>query len=119
MRDIFVLLNDVIMRAIQYTNQARKNILSLLYSTCTNDLVICSKQASILEAFVLAFFIEFNRLFIADSPFINALQKNLILKIKVYLNAKKNLYNGILVENRNGIVAFFNTNIKINLSRYL
>lgn len=63
------------MRAIQYTSKARQNISSLFYSTCTNDLFI--KQSHNIEFFIVAFFIEFNRLFIADSLVMKVIKKNL------------------------------------------
>jgi hypothetical protein len=36
------------MRAIEYMKKLITNILRLIYSTCTNDLVIHSKQSSVI-----------------------------------------------------------------------
>lgn len=97
------------MKAIYYTKKAGTNIVRLIYAACTNDLIVNSKLASIIEDFLLAFCIEFNRLFIADSLLMNALQKHLIVKMKEYWNSKNNLYNIILTENKNTVLEFFNT----------
>ena len=98
----------MIMKAIEYTNKLGTNILRLIYSTCTNDLVIQSKQASVIEDFLFAFCIEFNRIFIADSLLMNLLEKHLIVKTKVYLNNTKTLCKNNLVMNKNVVADFFN-----------
>ena len=58
MLSIFVISNRIIMKVIQYTKQIIKKSILLFYSTCTNDLIIYSKQASNIELFILAFFIR-------------------------------------------------------------
>jgi hypothetical protein len=72
------------MKVIQYTKQIIKKSILLFYSTCTNDLIIYSKQASNIELFILAFFIECNRLFIADSVAMNTLQKHYYNRVQAY-----------------------------------
>ncbi|MBE0391824.1 hypothetical protein [Flavobacterium sp. PL002] len=79
------------MKVIQYTKQIIKKSIHLIYSTCMNDLIIYSKQASNIELFVLAFFIECNRLFIADSILMNVLQKQVLVKLSNYWNINSNL----------------------------
>lgn len=96
------------MRALQYTSKARKNISNLLYSTCANDLFI--KQSNNIEFFVIAFFIEFHHLFIADSLLMNALQKHCIDKTKLFLSSKMDVYNVIVAENKNTFLEVFDTN---------
>jgi hypothetical protein len=64
------------MRAIEHTKKMSNKMIHLFYSTCTNDLVVNSKQASNIEVFILAFFIECNRQFIADSLFMDILKKH-------------------------------------------
>jgi len=65
------------MRAIEHTKTISKKIIHLIYSTCTNDLIVYSKQASNIEIFILAFLIECNRHFIADSLLMNVFKKYL------------------------------------------
>lgn len=72
---IFVISNDRIMRAIEKTKEISKKMIHLFYATCTNELIVYSKQASNIEIFILAFFIECNRLFIADSFFMDVFKK--------------------------------------------
>lgn len=98
------------MKAILYTKKVSTNILRLIYSTCTNDLVINSKQASVIEDFFFAFCIEFNRLFIADSLLMNVLQKHCIVKAKVCLHTTKSNFRENFIEDKNAFVDFFNTN---------
>lgn len=101
---------NVIMKAIQYTKKVSTNILRLIYSTCTNDLVINSKQASVIEDFFLAFCIEFNRLFIADSLLMNVLQKHCIVKAKIYIDHTKSICRDNFLEDRNAFLEFFGSN---------
>jgi hypothetical protein len=77
MLSIFVISNDTIMGAIEYIKKICKGIIQLFYATCTNDLILYSKQASNIEIFILAFFIECNRHFIADSLFMDVFKKYL------------------------------------------
>lgn len=98
------------MRAIQYTKKVITNILSLIYSTCTNDLVINSKQASVIEDFFFAFCIEFNRLFIADSLLMNLLKKHCMVKAKVCFDNTKSIFRNNYLEDKNAIIDFFSTN---------
>ena len=100
------------MRAIEYTNKVSTNILHLLYSTCTNDLVIHSKQASIIEDFLFAFCIEFNRLFIADSLLMNVLKTKIIAKMKMNFNQATKLFKNNDIEIKETIRAFFNDDNK-------
>ena len=100
------------MKAIEYTNKVSRNILHLLYSTCTNDLVIQSKQASIIEDFLFAFCIEFNRLFIADSLLINVLKKQLIAKMKMNFTEAITLCKNNIIENTSVVLEFFNADTK-------
>lgn len=72
---IFVISNDRIMSAIEKTKELSKKMIRLFYATCTNELIVYSKQASNIEIFILAFFIECNRLFIADSFFMDVFKK--------------------------------------------
>lgn len=97
------------MRAIEYTSKVSTNILHLLYSTFTNDLVINSKQACIIEDFLFAFCIEFNRLYIADSILIKKLKKHLVEKTNMHLNACMRLYKSNFVETKNTVLEFFNS----------
>ncbi|MEZ7499042.1 hypothetical protein QO200_09835 [Flavobacterium sp. Arc3] len=96
------------MKAIQHTKKIIKNSIHLFYSICTNDLIVYSKQASNIEIFVLAFFIECNRLFIADSVFMNAVQKHLLVKIRTFLASNNNIQSSILVEIKNATFEMFN-----------
>ena len=98
------------MKAIQYTTKVSTNILRLFYSTCTNDLVINSKQASVIEDFLLAFCIEFNRLFIADSLVMNLLQKHFIAKAKMCIDNTKQVFKDNFIEDRNAVLEFFSAN---------
>ncbi|MEZ7507105.1 hypothetical protein [Flavobacterium sp. Arc2] len=102
------------MKAIQHTKKIGKNSIHLFYSICTNDLIVYSKQASNIEIFVLAFFIECNRLFIADSVFMNAVQKHLLVKIRTFVASKNNTQNSILVEIKNATFDMFNGTRLIN-----
>ncbi|WP_141672818.1 hypothetical protein [Flavobacterium crassostreae] len=72
------------MKAIEHTKQIFKKIIHLIYATCTNDIIVYSKQASNIELFIVAFFVECNRLFIADSIAMNAVQKHYFNKIQAY-----------------------------------
>ncbi|WP_367755553.1 hypothetical protein [Flavobacterium sp. WC2430] len=63
------------MSAIEKTKELSKKMIRLFYATCTNELIVYSKQASNIEIFILAFFIECNRLFIADSFFMDVFKK--------------------------------------------
>ena len=96
------------MRAIEYTNKVSTNILHLLYSTCTNDLVIHSKQASIIEDFLFAFCIEFNRLFIADSLLMNVLKTKVIAKMKMNINQGITFCKNTDLEIKDTVSEFFN-----------
>lgn len=98
------------MKAIQYTSKVSKIILRLFYCTCTNDLIVNSKRTCGVDDFLLAFCIEFNRFFIADSLLMNRLQQHLIVKAKVYLETKKSFCNAILTENKNAFLEFFTAN---------
>ncbi|NRT14100.1 uncharacterized protein with PQ loop repeat [Flavobacterium sp. 28A] len=89
------------MKVIQYTKQIIKKSIHLIYSTCMNDLIIYSKQASNIELFVLAFFIECNRLFIADSILMNVLQKQVLVKLSNYWNRNSKLANANWIEVKN------------------
>lgn len=81
------------MKAIINSKKISTNIVCLIYSTCTNDLVIQAKQASVIESFFIAFCIEFNRIFIADSIAINVLQKHCFIKAKNYFVTTKNKFS--------------------------
>lgn len=72
---IFVISNDTIMRAIEQIKKISKKIIHLFYATCTNELIVYSKQASNIEIFILAFFIECNRQFITDGFFMEVFKK--------------------------------------------
>lgn len=63
------------MRVIEHTKKISNKVIQLFYCTCTNDLIVNSKQASNIEVFILAFFIEFNRQFFADGLFMNIFKK--------------------------------------------
>ncbi len=86
------------------------NILNLFYSTCTNEMFINSRPTNILEDFIFAFFIEFNRLFIADSLVVNKLQKHIIEKTKQFINSKMNVCNVIVTQIRDMFLEVFETN---------
>jgi hypothetical protein len=90
-QSIFVISNNTVMKAIEHTKHIAKNIIHLVYSTCTNDLIVYSKQASNIELFILAFFIECNRLFIADSIAMNTLQKYYFKRMQAYVTIKNNI----------------------------
>lgn len=90
-QSIFVISNDTVMKAIEHTKQIIKKSIHLIYATCTNDLIIYSKQASNIELFILAFFIECNRLFIADSVAMNVLQKYYYSKMQAYATIKNTI----------------------------
>lgn len=98
------------MRTIEYTRKASSNIIKLFYCTCTNDVFVNSKQASLLENFFIAFLIEFNQLFIADSLLVNKLQSHLILKTKNYFVVNKEVCANIWMDYKNAIVEHFNFN---------
>lgn len=63
------------MGAIEHTKKISKKMIHLFYATCTNELIIYSKQASNIEIFILAFIIEINRHFIAEGFFMNLFKK--------------------------------------------
>ena len=96
------------MKAIEYTNKVSTNILHLLYSTCTNDLVINSKQASIIEDFLFAFCIEFNRLFIADSLLMNVLKTKVIARMKMNRIQVTSFCKNTDLEIKDTLKTFFN-----------
>jgi uncharacterized protein with PQ loop repeat len=99
------------MVAIENIKEVIKKGIHLFYAICTNDMIVNSKQASNIEIFVLAFFVECNRLFIADSILMNAIQKHIVDKYKSFLNVKKNVYHAILIENTttvNNVIAYNN-----------
>ncbi|MGM8360295.1 hypothetical protein ACSV4D_00095 [Flavobacterium sp. ARAG 55.4] len=97
------------MKAIQYIKNTGTAIIRLMYAVCTNDMIMYSRQASNIEVFVVAFFIEFNRLFIADSLFMNALQKHMFLNIKKDFKYKSNLYKTIFLENKSCFLKYLNS----------
>jgi uncharacterized protein with PQ loop repeat len=86
------------MDAIELIQKIIGNILRLTYSICTNDMIVNSKQASNIEIFILAFFVESHRLFIADSMLVNAIHKHILDRNKSFVNAKRTVYNSIWVE---------------------
>lgn len=114
MQSIFVISNNTVMKAIEHIKKIIKNSIHLFYSICTNDLIVYSKQASNIEIFVLAFFIECNRLFISDSLFMNVVQKHLLVKIKTFVGSKYNIQNSILVEIKNSAFEMFNGTRQFN-----
>ena len=77
MQSTFVISNEIIIGSVYNIKKIRNGIIQLFYATCTNDLIVYSKQASNIEIFILAFFIEFNRHFIADTLFMDVLMKYL------------------------------------------
>ena len=104
------------MKAIQYIQNISTAIIRLIYAVCTNDMIMYSRQASNIEVFVVAFFIEFNRLFIANSVFMNFLQKHLFLNIKKDFKYKSNFYKAIILENKNEFLKSL-TSIQLNKLR--
>lgn len=106
------------MKAIQYTNQASKTILHLLYCTCTHDIIVNSKRASGVDDFLYVFFIEFSRFFIADSSFVKGLKEQIKINKQAYIDIKKSIYNTILIENKNAFLDFFNTNNSNKISSF-
>ena len=98
------------MKAIQYTRKTGSNIIRLFYATCTNDFIIYSKQASNVEIFVLAFFIEFNRLFISDTVFMSAKQKQFIQNMKLNFHTKKSIDDWFLTHDKKAFLELFNKN---------
>ena len=98
------------MKAIQYTKKLSNSIVHLMYCTCTNDTFVNSKQASILEDFILAFIIEFNRLFIANSLLIQVLKKHLFVKMDLSMANQKQIFIALFTEYKNGFLEVFNTN---------
>jgi hypothetical protein len=114
MQSIFVISNNTVMKAIQHTKKIVKNSIHLFYSICTNGLIVYSKQASNIEIFLLAFFIECNRLFIADSVFMNVEQKHFLVKIRTSVASKKNIQNTVLIEIKNSAFEMFNGTRLIN-----
>lgn len=98
------------MKVIQNSINMTGNILNLFYSTCTNEMFINSRPTNILEDFIFAFFIEFNRLFIADSLVVNKLQKHIIEKTKQFINSKMNVCNVIVTQIRDMFLEVFETN---------
>jgi uncharacterized protein with PQ loop repeat len=61
-------------------------------------MIVNSKQASNIEIFVLAFFVESHRLFIADSLLVNAIHKHILDRYQSFVNTKRNVYKSIWVE---------------------
>ena len=110
MLSIFVKSNSIVMTAIQYTKQIIKKSIHLVYSTCTNDLIIYSKQASNIELFIVAFFIEYNRLFIADTVFMNTVQKEVLGKLVTSYRLNLSLAQVNWIETKNAIVELFADN---------
>jgi hypothetical protein len=112
------------MKAVQYTKQIIKKSIHLVYATCTNDVIIYSKQASNIELFIVAFFIEYNRLFIADTALMNAIQKEVLGKLvtsyRLYLSLAqvnwiktKNVIHELFVNN-NEFVKQYNKGTMLN-----
>tara|TARA_R110000868_G_scaffold117887_1_gene312979 strand:+ start:230 stop:664 length:435 start_codon:yes stop_codon:yes gene_type:complete len=110
MLNIFVISNIMIMKAIQYAKQIIKKSIILFYSTCTNDLIIYSKQASNIELFILAFFIECNRLFIADSIVMNTVQKQVFEKLETSYRLNCSLIQVNWIEAKQTITELLTTN---------
>lgn len=108
--DIFVLLKDTIMNVIQNSINITGNILNLFYSTCTNEMFVNSRPTSVLEDFIIAFLIEFNRLFIADSLIINKLQEHFIQKTRLHFREKKIEYKITLENFKFSLLNFINPN---------
>lgn len=107
MESIFVKSNNIVMKAIQYTKQIIKKSIHLVYATCTNDLIIYSKQASNIELFIVAFFIEYNRLFIADTALMNAIQKQVLGKLVTSCRLHLSLAQVNWIETKNAIAELF------------
>lgn len=103
---IFVISNDTVMKAIEHIKNIGKKIIHLFYSVCTNDLIVYSKQASNIEIFVLAFFIECNRIFIADSIYMNILQKHVFVKINTFVKSNNCIQYPAWVEMKNSVLDF-------------
>ena len=110
MLNIFIISNIMIMKAIQYAKQIIKKSIILFYSTCTNDLIIYSKQASNIELFILAFFIECNRLFIADSIVMNTFQKQVFEKLVTSYRLNLSLIQVNWIEAKQTIAELLTTN---------
>lgn len=119
MLSIFVLSNDTVMKTIEHTKHIAKNIIHLVYSTCTNDLIVYSKQASNIELFILAFFIECNRLFIADSVAMNVLQKYYSNRVQAYIAVKNNIteHKWFEMKETNAALFFHNKLLSGNYSK--
>lgn len=69
-----------------------------------------SKPTSVLEDFFIAFIIEFNRLFIADSILMKILKKHLSVKMNWSMASQKQLFIAVFTEYKNGFSEVFNTN---------
>lgn len=95
------------MKAVHYIQQTIKKSIHLVYATCMNDVIIYSKQASNIELFILAFFIEYNRLFIADTVFMNTLQNEVLGKIVTSYKVNLSLAQVKWLETRNAVIELF------------
>jgi hypothetical protein len=98
------------MKAVHYIKQTIKKSIHLVYATCMNDVIIYSKQASNIELFILAFFIEFNRLFIADTVFMNTLQNEVLGKLVTSYRVNLSLAQVNWVEIKNATAELLSTN---------
>jgi uncharacterized protein with PQ loop repeat len=94
------------MKAIENIKKVGKKIIHLFYSVCTNDLIVYSKQASNIEIFILAFIIECNRIFIADSIYMNILQKHVLVKINTFVETNNSIQFPTWIEMKNSALDF-------------
>ena len=114
MESIFVKSNSIVMKVVQYAKEIIKKSIHLVYATCTNDIIIYSKQASNIELFIVAFFIECNRIFIADTVFMNMLQKEVVGKIVTSYKVNLSLAQVNWVEIKNAIDVLVSTHSKFS-----
>lgn len=86
------------MKAIELIKTIVENGLHLFYAICTNDMIVCSKQASNIEIFILAFFVESHRLFIVDTVAAKNFNKFVIEDGKAAWQSIKLLYFFIFIQ---------------------
>ncbi|AWG21161.1 hypothetical protein FFWV33_06240 [Flavobacterium faecale] len=86
------------MKAIESIKIIIENGLHLFYATCTNDLIVNSKQSSNLEIFVLAMCIESNRMFLSNTTLAKSFEKHIIQNSHSIWQSIKLVYFFIFIE---------------------
>lgn len=86
------------MKAVIYINRIIENAVRLFYATCTNDLIVNSKQSGTLEIFFLAMCIESNRMFISNTTLAKSFEKHIIENSRTTWQSIKLMYLFIFIQ---------------------